>query len=77
MNSSSIEQAFDTYYQDATATSNHLEQGRLLKTIFLEPEKHSERGYILPLVTDKDKKSPLINLLKLLILQILFALLAG
>jgi hypothetical protein len=34
MNSSSIEQAFDTYYQDATATSNHLEQGRLLKTIF-------------------------------------------
>lgn len=79
INSSSIEQAFDTYYQERYSDlTNHLEQGRLLKTIFLEPEKHSERGYILPLVTDKDKKEPVNkSLLKSLILQILFALLAG
>jgi 2-polyprenyl-6-methoxyphenol hydroxylase-like FAD-dependent oxidoreductase len=35
MNSSSIEQAFDTYYQERYSDlTNHLEQGRLLKTIF-------------------------------------------
>lgn len=66
MNSSSIEQAFDTYYQERYSDlTNHLEQGRLLKKIFLEPEKHSERGYILPLVTDKDKKEPVNKPLKI------------
>ncbi|AWG21251.1 hypothetical protein FFWV33_06745 [Flavobacterium faecale] len=50
-----IEEAFSRFYQERYADlTNHLEQGRLLKTIFLEPEIHSERGYILPLVSDKD-----------------------
>jgi 2-polyprenyl-6-methoxyphenol hydroxylase-like FAD-dependent oxidoreductase len=77
MNSSSIEQAFDTYYQERYSDlTNHLEQGRLLKNNFWNL-RNTAKEAILPLVTDKDKKSPLINLLKLLILQILFALLAG
>ncbi|MCG9794170.1 DsbA family protein [Flavobacterium algicola] len=55
--SKSITTAFETFYQKRYADlTNHLEQGRLLKQIFLNPEEHSERGYILPLVSDKDKK---------------------
>jgi hypothetical protein len=46
MNSSSIEQAFDTYYQERYSDlTNHLEQGRLLKTI-LEPETQRKRLYL-------------------------------
>jgi hypothetical protein len=45
MNSSSIEQAFDTYYQERYSDlTNHLEQGRLLKTIFLEPENTAKEA---------------------------------
>ncbi|MCW2118641.1 DsbA family protein [Flavobacterium sp. 7A] len=56
MTSATLESAFERFYQERSADlTNHLEQGRLLKKTFLEPEKHSERGYILPLVTDKDK----------------------
>jgi hypothetical protein len=48
MNSSSIEQALIPIIKNASDLTNHLEQGRLLKNNLLEPEKHSERGYILP-----------------------------
>jgi 2-polyprenyl-6-methoxyphenol hydroxylase-like FAD-dependent oxidoreductase len=52
MNSSSIEQAFDTYYQERYSDlTNHLEQGRLLKTIFLEPENTAKEAI---LANDKD-----------------------
>lgn len=54
--SRTMQLAFETYYQERyQELTNHLEQGRTIKQIFLEPEKHSERGYILPLVSDKDK----------------------
>jgi hypothetical protein len=47
MNSSSIEQAFDTYYQERYSDlTNHLEQGRLLKTIFLEPENTAKEAIL-------------------------------
>jgi hypothetical protein len=57
MNSSSIEQAFDTYYQERYSDlTNHLEQGRLLKTIFLEPENTAKEAISFAL-RDKDKRA--------------------
>jgi hypothetical protein len=47
MNSSSIEQAFDTYYQERYSDlTNHLEQGRLLKTIFWNLKTQRKRLYL-------------------------------
>ena len=42
-----IEFAFQDYYNKRSLTiKNHIQQGRDLKQIFLEPEKYSERGFI-------------------------------
>jgi len=52
----SVETAFSNYYkQRSQDLSRHIQQGRDLKQIFLEPEKYSERGFILPLISDKYK----------------------
>lgn len=55
----SITVAFKKYYHERHKDlTNHLEQGRALKKSFLDPKKYSEQGYVLPLVSDKDKKKP-------------------
>lgn len=47
--------ALDYYYFTRSPDiKNHVEQGRELKKLFLNPETYSERGFILPLVSDKD-----------------------
>jgi predicted DsbA family dithiol-disulfide isomerase len=54
-----FETAFQNYYQlRSEKVSSHIEQGRVLKKIFLNPKKYSERGFLLPLVaaTDNYKK---------------------
>ncbi len=52
----SIQMAFAMYYdQRSNELVNHIQQGRDLKQIFLEPDKYSERGFILPLISDKYK----------------------
>ncbi len=54
-----FEAAFQSYYQlRSEKVSTHIEQGRVLKKIFLNPKKYSERGFLLPLVsaTDNYKK---------------------
>lgn len=63
INSSSLEQAFLNFYEKRSSDlSNHIQQGRDLKSIFLEPLKYSERGFILPLISDKyEKKEPQIE----------------
>ncbi|MFM7387944.1 MAG: DsbA family protein [Bacteroidota bacterium] len=49
-----LDMAFLKYYQKrAPQIQKHVEQGRTLKKIFLEPEKYSERGFMLPLISDK------------------------
>ena len=45
------ETAFQNYYTlRSQKVGSHIEQGRVLKKIFLNPKKYSERGFILPLV---------------------------
>ena len=64
-----LELAFQSYYQQrAPKVKAHLEQGRELKKLFLDPIQNSERGFILPLVSDKDriKKQPSRKPLKVL-----------
>jgi predicted DsbA family dithiol-disulfide isomerase len=52
----SVETAFSNYYnQRSQDLSRHIQQGRDLKQIFLDPVKYSERGFILPLISDKYK----------------------
>ena len=51
-----LEEAFNAYYQNRSPKiQSHIEQGRILKETFLNPVKYSERGFILPLVTDSAK----------------------
>ena len=52
------QQAFEYYYNTrAENLKNHIQQGRELKKIFLNPSANSERGFILPLISDKDKNT--------------------
>ena len=57
-----LEEAFNTYYQTRIPkVQSHLELGRILKETFLNPNKYSEREFILPLISDSNKqKSPLL-----------------
>ena len=62
-----LEMAFQAYYtKRASQLRSHVEQGRELKKIFLEPKKYSERGFMLPLISDKyahkeeEKPKPLV-----------------
>lgn len=49
-----LEKAFETYYFNRkNELKNHINQGRELKKIFLEPTKYGERGFLLPLISDK------------------------
>lgn len=51
-----IEKAFDNYYTSRFKhLKEHIEQGRELKKLFLNPHLYSERGFIIPLISDKDK----------------------
>ena len=57
INSSSLDEAFSNFYEKRSCDLlNHIQQGRDLKNIFLEPLKYSERGFILPLISDKYEK---------------------
>ncbi len=63
-----INLAFENYYKKRSKDlRRHVQQGRELKQIFLEPEKYSERGFILPLISDKYKptKKSEVKLLKI------------
>ena len=52
-----LDLAFKKYYDNrSTKLRNHLKQGRELKKVFLNPQKFSERGFILPLISDKYSK---------------------
>ena len=54
MSKMNLEEAFSTYYNvRKEEIASHIQQGRDLKKIFLNPDKYSERGYVLPLVSDK------------------------
>ena len=56
LESNNIDQAFSNYYKRRHKDLiRHIQQGRDLKNIFLDPEKYSERGFILPLISDKYK----------------------
>lgn len=45
---------FTKYYNNrALPLASQIEQGRELKKLFLNPKMHSERGYILPLISDQ------------------------
>lgn len=49
-----LEMAFQAYYTKRSGQlKSHVEQGRDLKKIFLNPKKYSERGFMLPLISDK------------------------
>ncbi len=49
------EQAFADYYQKRSPiVKQHVEQGRALKDLFLNPQDHNEREYILPLVSEEN-----------------------
>ncbi|MFN5910451.1 MAG: FAD-dependent oxidoreductase [Bacteroidota bacterium] len=50
------EQAFADYYAERYETvRGHIEQGRHLKETFLNPEKYSERSFLLPLIKSDAK----------------------
>lgn len=62
------ENAFQEYYaKRAEIVRGHVEQGRQLKQAFLNPEKYSERSFLLPLIKREMKVSSLDsdNLLKI------------
>ncbi len=47
------ENIFTTFYNERSINlASHTEQGRELKKLFLNPNLHSERGYIVPLVSN-------------------------
>jgi len=49
------ENIFRSFYDKRSINlANHIEQGRELKKLFLNPKLHSERGYIVPLVSDQE-----------------------
>lgn len=51
-----IEEAFTNYYQTRVLEiQSHIDQGRLLKEIFLNPKENNERGFLLPLMSDYNK----------------------
>ncbi len=51
-----LETAFEHYYsQRSPKIESHIEQGRVLKKIFLNPQKFSERGFLLPLISGNTK----------------------
>ncbi len=51
-----IEIVFKKYYNKRSLNlASHIEQGRELKKLFLNPKLYSERGYILPLVSDQEE----------------------
>ncbi len=67
-NSVNLDKAFTSYYNNRSADlSRHVKQGRDLKNIFLNPSNYSERGFILPLISDKyeNKKKPIVKPLKI------------
>jgi len=50
-----FETAFQNYYTlRSEKVNSHIEQGRVLKKIFLNPRKYSERGFLMPLVSQTD-----------------------
>ena len=52
-----IEEAFNNYYQTRVLKiQSHIDQGRLLKEIFLNPKENSERDFVLPLISDYNKQ---------------------
>ena len=52
-----IEEAFTNYYQTRVLeVQSHIDQGRLLKKIFLNPKENNERGFLLPLMSDSNKQ---------------------
>ena len=52
-----IEEAFTNYYQTRLLeVKSHIDQGRLLKKIFLNPKENNERGFLLPLMSDSNKQ---------------------
>jgi 2-polyprenyl-6-methoxyphenol hydroxylase-like FAD-dependent oxidoreductase/predicted DsbA family dithiol-disulfide isomerase len=56
LNKTSLEEAFNSFYLERNKdVGKHIDQGREIKKIFLEPRKYSERGYILPLIPERDK----------------------
>ena len=57
----SIELSFQNYYAERSEkTGMHIAQGRQIKETFLNPEKHSERGFLIPLISsEKIEKSSL------------------
>ena len=60
--------AFNKYYElRAEIIEEHVEQGRILKRLFLNPETNNERDYLLPLVpVIKNEKPPINKPLKIL-----------
>lgn len=51
-----LEEAFSNYYElRSEKVKSHIELGRILKETFLNPQKFSERGFLLPLVSDSAK----------------------
>ncbi len=52
------ENIFKNYYNTRSPKlASHVEQGRELKKLFLNPKFYSERGYLLPLVADQDNNT--------------------
>jgi 2-polyprenyl-6-methoxyphenol hydroxylase-like FAD-dependent oxidoreductase/predicted DsbA family dithiol-disulfide isomerase len=63
-----FDMAFQKFYDlRAQSIKEHIEQGREVKELFLYPTKHSERDFLLPLISDnKNKKIPIKKPLKIL-----------
>jgi 2-polyprenyl-6-methoxyphenol hydroxylase-like FAD-dependent oxidoreductase/predicted DsbA family dithiol-disulfide isomerase len=54
LNEKNLEDVFNAYYTKRSGElAEHINQGRELKKIFLEPDKYSERGFLLPLISQK------------------------
>jgi predicted DsbA family dithiol-disulfide isomerase len=54
LHKTSIDEAFISFYKSRSEElADHLKQGRELKKIFLDPKKYSERGFVVPLISDK------------------------
>jgi len=56
-----IEEAFNNYYQTRVLKiQSHIDQGRLLKEMFLNPKENSERDFVLPLISAYNKQKSVI-----------------
>lgn len=54
INGKNLDDVFTNYYTKRNVElAEHINQGRELKKIFLEPDKYSERGFLLPLISQK------------------------